>query len=251
MGSLVAIVAAISVQQGVNPAQALLLGLSVALLIGLVNGMLVGFARIPGILVTFAMMSLARGVGSSIAGDSPLPLTISDPLVVSALKVSGWVLLALVSFVAALLVQFPTLGHKIGLKPPEEAPSALARACFWGIPYVCSSLLAGFVGLIQASQSGTGTPALDASFEIQVILAVVLGGSVIGCRFGNVIGALFGTLFIATFHHILVLAGVSAFRRQLSTGALFLLATGLCYGYNGIVGILYRRQAQPKAAQAA
>jgi ABC-type xylose transport system permease subunit len=149
-----------------------------------------------------------------------------------------------------LWVQFPVVGRKIGLKRPEEDQSWLVRSCFLGIPYILSSLLAGFVGLLQTSHLQVGIPTLGTGFEILVILAVVLGGSCLGCYFGNVIGALFGALFIATLQTILTLTDISSLHRQFITGALFLIATGFCYGYNGIVSMLYHKESLSESKQA-
>lgn len=242
--SLVSIVVAMLLQQGLNPLNAVLWGLSIALFIGLITGVLVGIARLPGVLVTLAMMSLVRGISYSLSKGSPVTFSLSDSLFLPNLKILGWVVFFLVGLVAALLVQFPVFGRRIGLKRSENVQSWLVRSCFLGIPYILSSLLAGFVGLLQTSHLRAGIPTLGTGFEILVILAVVLGGSCLGCYFGNVIGALFGALFIATLQTILVLANVSSLHQQFITGALFLIATGFCYGYNGIVSILYRKESR-------
>jgi len=244
--SLVNIVVAMLLQQGLNPLNAVFWGLSISLLIGLVNGVLVGIARLPGVLVTLAMMSLVRGISYSLSKGSPITFNVSDSGYLPNLRVLGWVLFILVALVAALLVQFPVLGRRIGSKQAENVQSWLIRSCFLGIPYIFSSLLAGFVGLMQTSRLRVGMPTLGMGFEIQVVLAVVLGGSCLGCYFGNVIGALFGALFIATLQTILILANVSSLHQQFITGALFLIATGFCYGYNWIVGILYRKESRSK-----
>ena len=61
----------------------------------------------------------------------------------------------------------------------------------------------------------------------------------------TIIGALFGALFFATLQTILALTDISFLHRQFITGALFLIATGFCYGYNGLVSKLYRKESQP------
>lgn len=248
--SLVSIVVALVLQQGSNPVNAVLWALSISLFIGLVNGVLVGVARLPGVLVTLAMMSLVQGISYSLSKGSSITFTVSDSLFLTNLKIVGWVLFILFALVAALSVQFPVLGRRVGLKRPDESQSWLVRSCFLGIPYILSSLLAGYVGLLQTSRLSVGASTLGTGFEIYVILAVVLGGSCIGCYFGNVIGALFGALFFATLQTILALTEISFLHRQFITGALFLIATGFCYGYNGLVSKLYRKESQSESKQA-
>lgn len=242
--SLVGTVVAIVLQQGSHPANALLFGMSLALLIGLINGVLIGFARIPGILITFAMMFLARGISYSLSGNVPIEFQESNSLLLSGLSVSGWIVLGLVGSVAALLVQFPVVQRKFNITKTTKISPWFLRALLLGFPYTCSSVLAGFVGLVQAARLKAAIPTPDIGFEVQVILAVVLGGTCLGCRFGNVIGALVGTMFIATLQNLLTVTDVSPFQQQFIIGALFLVGTGLYYGYNGIVGLLYRRQLQ-------
>jgi ribose/xylose/arabinose/galactoside ABC-type transport system permease subunit len=244
--ALVGTIVATLLQQGAHPANAIFLGLSLAFLVGLINGTLVGIARIPGILITFAMMFLVRGITYSFSGTTPIAFD-SDSLLLSALNTAGWIVLVIAGLVAAFMVQFPVFSGKLTIPSSLKLSAWFLRGGYLGLPYVFSSLLAGFVGLVQASRLKAGIPTPDIGFEVQVILAVVLGGTCLGCRFGNVIGALVGTLFIAALQNLLALMDVSLFYQQFIVGTLFLFGTGLCYGYNAIVGTLYRKQSQSES----
>jgi len=243
--SLVGTVAALLLQQGASPLYAFILGLSLALLIGIVNGLLVGFARIPGILITFAMMYLVRGISDSLLGNVPIRLPESDALLLAGFNVTGWIVLILVGLTAAVSIQFP-IQAALQKKFPPALSAWLTRIEFSGLPYVCSSVLAGFVGLLQAVRLQAAIPTPNIGFEVQVILAVVLGGTCLGCRFGNVIGAFAGALVIAIVQHLLALKPVSSFQQQFIIGALFVVGTGLCYGYHELVSRLYQKQAQER-----
>jgi erythritol transport system permease protein len=90
--------------------------------------------------------------------------------------------------------------------------------------YVISGFCAALVGLIIAAQLGAAHPATGATFELNAIAAVVLGGtSLMGGR-GTVGGTLIGAFVIGVLADGLVLLGVSEFWQMVVKGLVIVLA---------------------------
>jgi ribose transport system permease protein len=83
--------------------------------------------------------------------------------------------------------------------------------------------------------------------ELNVILAVIIGGTCLGGRFGTVIGGLLGAVFVAFLQYLLLVLDAGPSMRQVISGALLLVGGGLCYGYYALVGLVYRNRLKSKA----
>jgi len=92
------------------------------------------------------------------------------------------------------------------------------------LTYCFSSVCAGLVGLIIASQLESAHPATGESFELNAIAAVVLGGtSLMGGR-GSIGGSLIGAFVIGVLADGLVMIGVSEFWQIVIKGVVIVLA---------------------------
>ena len=93
--------------------------------------------------------------------------------------------------------------------------------------YVLSGLAAALAGIIIAARLGSGSSNAAVGFELDVIAAVVLGGtSLMGGR-GTILGSVLGSLTIAVIGNGLILSHISPFFTQIVTGAIILAAIWL------------------------
>jgi ribose transport system permease protein len=243
VGSVIGLVGIVvaTLMQDLPPIVAVVLGLGLALFIGLINGALVGLARIPGVLVTLAMLVLARGLAFAMSEGRPVLLE-GNAQALDFLPVVGWILFVIVGLGSVLLIQLTPFGRRPDPCQSEQVESWLPRALFVGVPYILSSLMAGFAGILLLQRLRAGMPTTGINMELNVILAVVIGGTCLGGRFGTVIGGLLGAVFVAILQPFLVVVGVSSYLQQLIIGVLLLVGGGLCYGYYALVGLVYRNR---------
>jgi ribose/xylose/arabinose/galactoside ABC-type transport system permease subunit len=248
VGSVIALVGVVvaTLMQDLPPVVAVVLGLGLALVIGLINGTLVGLARIPGVLVTLAMLALARGLAVVMSEGRPMPLE-GNAQALDFLPVAGWILFVIVGLGSVLLVQLTPFGRRPDPCQSEQAEAWLARALFVGVPYILSSLMAGFAGILLLQRLRASMPTVGTNMELNVILAVIIGGTCLGGRFGTVIGGLLGAVFVSFLQYLLVVVNASPYLQQLIIGALLLVGGGLCYGYYTLVGLVYRGRLKTKA----
>ena len=93
--------------------------------------------------------------------------------------------------------------------------------------YVVSGLACAIAGLLIAARLGSGSSNAAVGFELQVIAAVVLGGTALQGGRGSMLGTVLGTLTIAVIGNGLILMHISPFFTQIVTGAIILVAIWL------------------------
>jgi rhamnose transport system permease protein len=206
---------------------------------GLINGLLVAYARIPSIIVTLATMAVFRSAlveysdAKSIITDD-LPLWLTEFPNTPLLTIGGLELRA--AFVTAVLVVLAVHLALTRLRParrlfavgsnPEAADMAginLARTVL--VAFVAAGALAGLAGFMFLARFGNITVVAGLGFELKSVAASVAGGVNIFGGSGSVIGALFGAVLVDTIEQSLTRWElVSEFWREAVLGTLILIA---------------------------
>lgn len=238
VGSILAVSAVVALLVSQVPGfapLAIAAGLGVGLLLGLVNGALVAFGKLPAFIVTLGGLTAMRGIARLIGEDK----TVFNPdlsfayigndtlfgvpwLVVIAMAVVtlSWVILRR----TVLGVQIYAVGGN-----PEAA--RLSGIKVWKVllfVYALSGLLAG-VGAIMTSARLMAANGLQMgqSYELDAIAAVILGGTRFTGGVGTIVGTLIGALIIATLSNGLILLGVSDIWQYIIKGVVIIGAVAL------------------------
>ncbi|MBN9070192.1 MAG: ABC transporter permease [Rhizobiales bacterium] len=207
------------------------LGLSAAMLAGLVNGIGVAWARIPPFIMTLGMLSFARGIAFIYTGGTPIPI-LNESFYrlgngyVAGIPIPSLILLAVLA-VSAVVLSLTAFGRSVyGIGSNEEAArlSGVPVKFYTILVYVISGLVSGLAGLVYASQLSIGTPIAGQGYELDAIAAVVVGGTSLFGGKGTVAGTFIGTLIIGVLANILNLTGVDPYVQQLFKGALIVTA---------------------------
>jgi ribose transport system permease protein len=210
-----------------------LVGLASGALLGWVNGALIAFGGIMPVIATLGTLNILRALAFQLLGArwiSDLPPTL-QPLglgVVLRVPVAAWVALALAGGFAYLTARRPLGRHLYAVGGNAEAARLagidLTRVTLF--VYTVTGALVGVAGLIYVGQTGIVQSNTGAGFELQVIAAVVLGGtSILGGR-GSIAGSLLGALLVAEIKNGLILRNISGLAEGIVTGVLILLAVG-------------------------
>lgn len=234
VGSVLALSAAVAAQAilvwGLNPWAAGLLGLLTGLLCGAVTGAVSVAWRLPSFIVSLGMLEALRG-GAYLVTDSRTQY-VGDAIsglaapIVDGVSAAFLIAVAIVIIGQIVLTRTVFGRYIIGIGTNEEAmrlagidPRPIRIAVF-----ALTGLLAGLAGLMQSARLEAADPNAGTGMELQVIAAVVIGGtSLMGGR-GSVIATFFGVLIIAVLEAGLAQVGASEPAKRIITGAVIVVA---------------------------
>ncbi|EJC83893.1 permease component of ribose/xylose/arabinose/galactoside ABC-type transporter [Rhizobium leguminosarum bv. trifolii WSM2297] len=233
--ALVNAVAAIVMAMGI-PWPSVVIGMIVlGAFMGLVQGWFVAYQGIPAFIVTLAGLSILRGLALYLTQGYSIP--IKDAPGFFALgrgEILSFPIPAIIALVIAVLGYVVIIATKYGRQVVAvgsnmEAARRVGMPAKWIIAsvYIISGIACAVAGLLIAARLGSGSSNAAVGFELQVIAAVVLGGtSLMGGR-GTILGTVLGTLTIAVIGNGLILMHISPFFTQIVTGAIILVAIWL------------------------
>jgi ribose/xylose/arabinose/galactoside ABC-type transport system permease subunit len=232
--ALGAVTTAALLHHGVPIVIGIFAGLAVGLLIGLINGAIIVKLRIPPFITTLGMLYMARGVvlitthGVPIY---PLPESFNSIGQEGIWQIPYIVILAVVFGLAGDFVLRRTVyGRTVYAIGGNEETARLSGIKVDGIKlsvYMLVGALATLTGLLQAARLGSGQPSMGNGFELEVIAAVIIGGTSLFGGAGTILGTFLGALFMVVLKNGMSLVHVSAYWQQLVTGAIIIVAVGI------------------------
>lgn len=212
----------------------ILVALATGTLLGSANGAVIAFGGIMPIIATLGTLNILRALTFQLLRAkwiSDLPATLSTFGLGLALHVpiAAWIALALAFAFVYLAVRRPLGRHIYAIGGNVEAARLagidLVRATLF--VYAITGMLVGVAALIYVGQTGIVQSNSGVGFELQVIAAVVLGGtSILGGR-GSVAGSALGAFLVAEIKNGLTLLNISGLAEGMVSGVLILLAVGL------------------------
>lgn len=224
----------LAVASGLPAPLAMLAGLGVTVLFGLVNGLLVTAVKLPSFIVTLGTMNIAFAItqlysGSQTVTDLPPLLTaLGDTFNAGGTEVAWGTLLMLALYALAWFVLRETGAgrhvYAVGNNAEATRLVGIATQRVLLSVYVVAGAFYGIAAWLSVARTGVGDPNAGQTDNLDAITAVVLGGtSLFGGR-GSVIGSLVGALVVGVFRNGLTLMGVSSIYQVLVTGVLVILA---------------------------
>lgn len=218
---------------GVPLAFVMLAATALGLVLGLLNGWLVGYLELPPIVVTLGTMSVYRGLVFVLSGGAWVnshqmpPQFIAFPLE-RLLGLTHLVWIAAATALAAWYVarhsRFGRDLYAIGNEPASAryVGIPIARRLLW--TYGLSGAVAGLCGYLWVARYAVAYTEIAYGFEFTVIAACVIGGISIAGGCGSVTGAILGALFLAVIGNALPVVKVSPFWQSALTGIVILVA---------------------------
>ena len=234
VGSIVAVsgvVLAGVLHSGIPEPLAILVGLGIGSLCGLINGLLISYGRLPPFIATLGMMSVARGAalfyteGRPISGFSPeLRFLATGELA----RIPAPVIIMVALYVAAHFVLKRTkLGrYAYAIGGNEEAANLsgintkLVKTGIYGV----SGLLSGLAAVILTARLNSAQPIAGMMYELDAIAAVVIGGTSLMGGEGKISGTLIGAFIMGILRNGLNLLGISSFTQQIVIGSVIICA---------------------------
>jgi ribose transport system permease protein len=217
-----------------------LAGMLTGLIIGLGNGVLIAFLRLPPFIVTLGSLTAVRGLARLLGNDTtvfnadlPFAFIGNSSIHIGDIFSIPWlvVIAFLVIFGSWLVLRRTVLGVHIYAVGGNDNAARLSGIKVWAVllfAYGVSGVLAGLGGVMQAARlyAANGLQ-LGQSYELDAIAAVILGGTSFVGGIGSIWGTLIGALIIAVLTNGLILLGVTDVWQYIAKGAVIIGAVAL------------------------
>ncbi|MCL4251156.1 MAG: ABC transporter permease [Anaerolineae bacterium] len=232
--ALAATIAATYSKSGSPAVVVILIAVGIGIIIGLINGIAITKLRVPPLITTLAMLSVARGLeliygravtvtglgsdinflGRGTIGPIPVPIVLLFGLYV----------------IASIVLSRTSFGRKIYAVGGNERAAQIVGIKVNQIKisvYVISAVLSAFGGLILVARLGSAPTIIGTGLELDVIAAVVIGGTSLSGGKGGVWGTLLGVAILGLIQNTLNLLNVSPYYTQLVQGLVIFVAVAI------------------------
>jgi ribose/xylose/arabinose/galactoside ABC-type transport system permease subunit len=208
---------------------AIVVGLAVGMANGSVAGLFITRFRVPPFIVTLALMTVLRGLAFVYTEGRPVWELPEAFALVGAGRLLGipiptiiMVLVFGVVHVALTRTRFGRYVYAVGGNAEAARLAGINTRRILNIVYVVSGGLAALSGILMASRMNSGQPNAGMMYELDVIAAVVVGGTSLTGGRGTVIGTLIGSMLIGVLRNGLNLLDVGSYVQQVIVGAVIL-----------------------------
>lgn len=224
---------------GIPMLGAIVLGLMGGLMLGMINGALVAYLKIPAIIVTIGTLYLYRGISKIFIGDHSLghfpdwfnrvdriyPIKIGNVNI--PVTIIGLLVVVIIVF---FILKFTSIGRKIYAIGTNETAAKFSGINVKRLKFLLfslSGLVAGAAGILCMSRLLVVRHDMALGGELDIITIVVLGGtSILGGK-GNIIGTLWGWLIVIFVRSGLSVAQIPVEQQLFVIGTLLLLALAI------------------------
>lgn len=222
------------IYHGLHPILGLFAAVFFGALLGLVNGALVVYLALPPFIATLGMMGISRGLAFVYTnGQTIFPLP-AEYRFIGIGKIAGipfpiFIMFALYAL-AHLVLSRTRVGracYAIGGNRTAAALSGIRIGRFNLLFYILSGSFCALSGTMLISRNNAATADLAEGFELDVIAAVVIGGTSLMGGEGHVIGTFLGALIMAIVRNGLNLLLVSSNWQRVVIGVIILIAVTL------------------------
>ena len=210
---------------------AMLTGLGVGLLCGIVNGLLISYGRLPPFISTLGLMSVARGAallythGRPISGfTNSFRYLATGEILHIPIPVIIMVIVYLIAHFVLTRTIFGRYTYAIGGNEEAATLSGVNVKFYKTMVYGLCGLLSGLAAIILTARLNSAQPIAGIMYESDAIAATVIGGTSLMGGVGRLSGTLIGALIMGVIRNGLNLLGVSSFIQQIVIGSVIIIA---------------------------
>jgi ribose/xylose/arabinose/galactoside ABC-type transport system permease subunit len=233
------VVTAVLLRDGHPMSVAIIAGLGIGLGCGFVNGIVAWLIRVPAIIVTLATLGIYRGFSLVIANSAPITglapshfyyTTLGNGTVLGGISWLTLIFLG-VAVLGGIVLARTTFGFRIYAVGSNSLAAHLIGmrvARVRAAVLMLSGLCAGTAGVLSVAYLTEASPTGGQGYELDVLAAVIIGGTKLTGGRGTIFGAVLGLLIIGIVRNMLVLTGVSPSWQTAVSGAV--LVTAVAFG---------------------
>ncbi|MFD6137394.1 ABC transporter permease, partial [Isoptericola sp. NPDC060257] len=208
-----------------------LTALAVGTAAGVVNGLIIAYGKVVSFIATLAMMIAARGLAEMISGRQTQVVSVDGFLDFFRADVIGvpvlvWIF-AVVAVAGWFLFNRTTFGRRTvavggNLEASRLAGIKVQRHLLY--VYALSGLTAGIAGVMMLGRTTAGTSTNGLYYELEVIAAVVVGGTLLIGGRGTIVGTVIGVLIFAMLTNVFTINNLSISAQNVAKGAIIVVA---------------------------
>jgi ribose/xylose/arabinose/galactoside ABC-type transport system permease subunit len=210
------------------------IGLLTGVAVGAFNGWVIAKLSIPSLIVTLGMMYLARGLVQVLTRGNPVYPLPDDFNILGQGFLAGIPIVVIVAGVVGL-VGHVLLAHTIFGRAVYAVGGNRETARVSGINvtavliwiYVMAGAAAGLSGVLTTARLGSALANAGIGMELQVIAAVIIGGTSMFGGAGSILGTLIGVLFMNVLANSMVLMKISVYWQSVVVGAIIIIAVAI------------------------
>jgi ribose transport system permease protein len=208
-----------------------LVALAVGTLAGFINGVVIAYGNVVAFMATLAMLVAARGFAEILSARRTLIVGVQDYLEFTRSNILGipiliWIFV-LVAVLGWLLLNRTTFGRRtvaIGGNREAARLAGLKVKRHTMYLYALVGLTTGIAAVMMMGRTGVGTSTHGTLYELDVIAAVVVGGTLLVGGRGSIVGTVFGVLIFATLVNIFTLNNLDTSTQNVTKGAIIVIA---------------------------
>jgi ribose transport system permease protein len=216
---------------GVSIPVVVLVGVLMGSLIGLFNGVIISYGRVPSFIATLGMMGIARGFGLALNEGKPvagLPMEFEKIASTSLGGIPSFVFYSIIIYLIMYVVlertKFGRYIYAIGGNRDAARLSGVKVKFIETLVYGFSGLFAGLGSVLLTARLNYATPVAGTGYELDTIAAVVIGGTALSGGQGKIVGTLVGALMLGILRNGLTILNVSSFFQQIIIGLVIIIA---------------------------
>lgn len=214
-----------------NPLVALVLALVLGLGIGMVNGALTAFGKLQSFIVTLAALTAVRGLALLITDGYSTPITSEVLLPIGNGKFAGlytptWIAVVIVALGWYVFnhTRFGRYVVAVGSNAESLRRAGVDVRRIQLAVLTLTGFAAGLAGVVTATRLASGSSNSGTLFELEVITAVVLGGTALMGGKGSILGSAIGAITLGVISNGLVLLRVDVYWVPITQGLILIVA---------------------------
>lgn len=227
---------AVLLQSGYSLATAIIAAFVIAVLIGLINGLIIVNTNLPGIIVTLATSMIASGIAYILTKQAPLVVTNQTFIKIFSEEILGfpvmvlWMIIFLV--ISYILLHSTKFGRNLGYIGENRTASFFAGikvgSVFIGA-FVISALYACMAGMLGVAQASNAAPWMLSGSMMTAIASTIIGGNSLAGGKGNILGTVIGAFFLTMLSNGFLIFGIAQWVLYLINGIVIIAALSWRY----------------------
>ena len=221
-----------------NTFKAFLICMLISILVGVINSLGIHFLKIPAMIMTLAMGNALLGIAYIYCNGAPKGKTSPFLDFIANGKIGGvingatliWIILSIAVIIAVKMTTFGRQLYALGVNRESARYSGISVYIMTLSVYVISSVLAGMCGFILLGYTGTSFLSTGASYNMDSIAAVVVGGTSTMGGSGSYVGTIAGVGIMIIINSLMTVLNMAESGKKMVQGLIIIILLVVVYG---------------------